>query len=69
MNRRELLHGAGAAALSLGVFPFPPAWSAAEGKRKKVLMYTRSEGFQHGCVRRPKPDQLSLPPSVARSSP
>jgi type 1 glutamine amidotransferase len=53
MNRRDLLRQTGAAALALGACPFPLAWTgAAEDKKKRILMYTRSEGFQHDCVRR-----------------
>jgi len=60
MNRRDLLKGAGAA-LTLGVFPFPLAWTAPDlAKRKKFLMYSRSEGFEHDCVRRKKPGEMSL---------
>jgi len=60
LNRRELLAGAGAA-LTLGALPF--AWTAAQQpqprKKKKLLMYTRSEGFQHSVVAR-QGNKLSL---------
>ncbi len=59
MNRRDLLKGA-AGALALGSVPFPLAWTAEDkSKGKKILMYTRSEGFQHSVVERKK-NELSL---------
>src|SRR5437660_1626822 len=60
MNRRDLLRGAGGAALALGTVPFPLAWTAEDKKSKKVLMYTRSEGYQHSVVKRGKKNELSL---------
>ena len=57
MNRREMLLTSGAAALGLA-FPFGRAVRAAEGKRR-ILMYTKSVGFEHPVVKR-KGDQLSL---------
>jgi type 1 glutamine amidotransferase len=65
MNRRDLLRQAGAAALALGACPFPLAWTgAAEDKKKRILMYTRSEGYQHSCVTRPKGGGLSLAETI-----
>ena len=65
MNRRDLLRQTGAAALALGACPFTLAWTgAAEGKKKRILMYTRSEGFQHSCVTRPKKGGLSLAETI-----
>jgi len=65
MNRRDLLRQTGAAALALGACPFPLAWTGAdENKRKHLLMYTRSEGFQHDCVRRPRSGGLSLAETI-----
>ena len=58
MKRRELLLGAGAAALGLSMFPL--GWArAATGKKQKILYFTRSVGFEHGPVHR-QGDQLSL---------
>jgi uncharacterized protein len=60
MNRRQMLVRSGAAALTLGLSNFPLGWAAAaEGAKKRILMYTRSEGFQHDCVNR-KGGKLSL---------
>ncbi len=52
MNRRDLLRSSGAAALALGLsgFPLAPAARAADGKKKRLLVYTRSAGFQHSVV-------------------
>jgi len=59
MNRREMLLASGAAALGLSLpFPFGRSVRAAEGKRR-ILMYTKSVGFEHPVVKR-KGNQLSL---------
>jgi type 1 glutamine amidotransferase len=61
MNRRDVLKQTGAALLALGAAPFPLAWTApADQKRRRILMYTRSEGFEHSVVRRPARNKLSL---------
>jgi type 1 glutamine amidotransferase len=61
MNRRELLARASGVALTLGLSRFPLGWAtAADTPRKRILMYTRSEGFQHDCVKRKTPKDLSL---------
>lgn len=50
MKRRDLLLAAGAA---LSLSPFPLGWAAdAAGKRRKLLMFTRSQGFQHSACKR-----------------
>ncbi len=60
MNRREMLVRTGAAALTLGLghSGFPRGWSVtADTKRdtpkRRILMYTRSEGYEHDVVKRP----------------
>ncbi len=58
MKRREMLATTGAAVLGLSTFPFGWA-SAAEGKKQKVLYFTRCAGFEHSVVRRGKDDELS----------
>lgn len=64
MNRRDLLRQAGAAAVALGLSRFPQGWASADDKpKRRILMYTRSVGFQHDCVKR-KGDQLSLAESI-----
>jgi type 1 glutamine amidotransferase len=61
MNRRQLLQQGGAAALALAAAPFPLAWTArADDKKKRILVYTRSVGFEHSVVRRGKNGELSL---------
>jgi type 1 glutamine amidotransferase len=60
MNRRQFVQRAGAA-LVLGASRLPFGWAApAEGGKKKILMYTRSEGYQHDVVKRGKNGELSL---------
>ncbi len=57
MKRREMLAAGGAAVVGLSAFPF--GWvSAAEKKKKKLLYFTRSAGFEHSVVRR-KGDELA----------
>ncbi len=56
MNRREWLKRSSLAALALGSAPL---LRAAADRKPRILMYTRSQGFQHGCVTR-KGDKLSL---------
>ena len=58
MNRREMLRIGGA--LALGLASFPMGWAAAQGPRRRILMFTRSEGFEHSVVRRGKGGELSL---------
>ncbi len=61
MDRRELLHQSGLAALLLGAAPLARTWGfAADAPKKKVLMFTRSVGFQHDVVKRGDGDKLSL---------
>jgi len=50
LSRRELLRTAGAAVLALG-FPFGRTVRAADGKRKRLLVYTRSQGWEHDVVK------------------
>ncbi|MCX6930888.1 MAG: ThuA domain-containing protein [Verrucomicrobia bacterium] len=51
MKRREMLMSTSAALLSLASFPL--GWAVgAEPKRKKVLYFTRSAGFEHSVVHR-----------------
>jgi type 1 glutamine amidotransferase len=64
MNRRELFRRAGLAAVALGAAPFTachgqlaaratsPAAAADEPAKKRILMFTRSQGFQHPVVTR-----------------
>jgi uncharacterized protein len=59
MNRRDALR-AGVAGLALGLSRFPFGWTArADAPKRHILMYTRSQGFEHSVVKR-KNGQLSL---------
>jgi type 1 glutamine amidotransferase len=65
MNRRELLRRAGSTAAVLGLShfssTFPFGWAAAPDKSKrKLLVFTRSQTFEHSCLKREAPDKLSL---------
>jgi len=53
MNRRNLLRGGVAAAALAGLGRFPFGWpvGAEPAKPRKLLVYTRSAGFEHSCVR------------------
>jgi uncharacterized protein len=54
LDRRDFLRTAGLAA---GSATFPLGWVAARDDRPlRVLMFTRSQGFQHDVVNRNKPD-------------
>lgn len=57
LNRREMLVRSGAAALALGLFPF--ALNAAPAKKRKVLFFSKSSGFEHSVIKRPAEGQLS----------
>jgi type 1 glutamine amidotransferase len=57
MNRRQWLHQSTLAALVFSAGRLLPA--ADTGKRQRLLMYTRSVGFQHSVVAR-KGNELSL---------
>ncbi len=53
-DRRHFLKAAGAATLASTL---PLGWASAKnGTFKKLLMFTRSQGFQHDVVNRSKPD-------------
>ena len=57
MNRRDMLTTSGAAVLASMSWPGAGAL-AADDAPKRLLMFTRSAGFQHGVIRR-KGDELS----------
>ena len=52
MNRRQWLQQSALAALVLGGVGLPKVRSADDDKRRRLLMYTRSVGFQHSVVAR-----------------
>lgn len=53
MNRRDLLRLGVAGLAAVGASRFPYGWSArAEpAKQRKLLFFTRSQGFEHSCIR------------------
>src|SRR6059058_236223 len=62
LTRREMLRTTGAAALAAGLSGFPLGWSAraADGRKKRLLVYTRSQTFEHDAVRLGKGGKPSL---------
>lgn len=62
MDRRSLLKNAGLAALALGAGRLPAL--RADQAKKRILVYTRSQGFEHGSVKR-KGTNLSLAERIA----
>jgi uncharacterized protein len=66
MNRRDMLVRTGTAALTVGLgrFAFPLGWTAAaDAPKRRVLMFTRSQGYEHDVVKR-KNGQLSLAETI-----
>jgi type 1 glutamine amidotransferase len=60
MNRRDVLK-TGLAALAFGASSFPLGWTApASSGKRRLLVYTRSQGFEHSCLKRGKNNELSL---------
>src|SRR5205807_6424983 len=65
INRREMLRRTGAAAATLGLAQFPFGWEArADGAKQRILMYTRSQTFEHPCIKRGKNNELSLAENI-----
>jgi type 1 glutamine amidotransferase len=66
MNRREMLRRTAAAAAVLGLGRMmgglPLGWTAPADKKQKnkLLVFTRSQTFEHPCLKRPKENELSL---------
>jgi type 1 glutamine amidotransferase len=53
LRRRDLLSGAGAAAIGFGISTFPDRWVRAEGAPlRRLLVFTRSQGYEHSVVKR-----------------
>lgn len=52
MNRRDMLVRSGAAALTLGLYRFPLGWAAGRAEAKRVMVFTRSQGFEHSVVKK-----------------
>ena len=62
LTRRDVLRSSGAAALALGLSGLPVGGRvrAADGPKKRLLVYTRSQGFQHDVVKVGKEGQPCL---------
>lgn len=58
LNRRDWLALSASGLLAVSKFPFLRAQNQPK-RKKRVLMFTKSSGFEHSVIRRPKPDQLS----------
>ncbi|GBD35230.1 hypothetical protein HRbin36_00337 [bacterium HR36] len=58
LNRRDWLAWATSGLLAVSHFPCGLAQEKAK-RKKRVLMFTKSSGFEHSVIRRSKPDQLS----------
>lgn len=53
INRRELLQTLSAAAIGFGLRSFPLADRvSADAKRKRVLLFTKSSGYEHSVIKR-----------------
>src|SRR5262249_6225933 len=65
MNRREMLLKTGATALTMGLTGFPLGWAApGDGRKRHILMFTRSQGFEHTVIRRGRNGELSLAENI-----
>lgn len=53
MNRRDVLQAAGAATFGATFSTFPLGWTATAAQaKKKILMFTRSQTFEHPSIKR-----------------
>jgi type 1 glutamine amidotransferase len=67
MNRREMLTRTGAVTLGVGLGHFPLGWTArADTPKRRILMFTRSQGFEHSVVKRGKNNELSLAERIVK---
>src|SRR6516162_5065926 len=66
MNRREMLLRSGAAAAALGMTRFPMGWSSPRDAKKNqhILMFTRSQTFEHSCIKRGKDNAMSMAENI-----
>jgi type 1 glutamine amidotransferase len=62
-----MLARTGATALTLGLSRFPLGWAAAaDTPKRRILMYTRSQTFEHSVVKRGKNNELSLAENIVK---
>ncbi|MER3415663.1 MAG: ThuA domain-containing protein [Gemmataceae bacterium] len=60
MNRREWLSQVASGWGMLVASSWPMGWVIGqEARRKRILFFTRSQGFEHSVIRRPSPNVLS----------
>jgi len=52
MNRRQMLTRTAVAAAGLGFGGWPTAWAADTKKKRRVLFFTKSSGFEHSVIKR-----------------
>src|SRR5215475_4259707 len=61
INRRDVLKAAALAGAGIALSPFADLLAQdSTGPRKKVLFFTKSSGFQHSAITRPKDDPSKL---------
>ena len=64
---RDLLIRSGATALTLGLGRFPLAWATPrDDSKKKLLMFTRSQGYEHSVIKRGKNNADSLAERIVK---
>ncbi len=65
LTRRQAMQTVAGAAAAFAAASLPLGWTrAADNKTRKVLFFTQSAGFQHDCIKRGKPDELSFAEKV-----
>ncbi len=67
MNRRDMLIRSSATALTLGLGRFAQGWTAPrDGATKKILMFTRSQNYEHSVIKRKPGEQLSMAEKIVQ---
>ena len=67
MNRRDMLIRSSASALTLGLGRFAQGWTAPrDGATKKILMFTRSQNYEHSVIKRKPGEPLSLAEKIVQ---
>src|SRR5688572_19427517 len=66
LTRRDAMKNVAAMAAAFAAAnALPLGWTrAADNKMRKVLFFTQSAGFQHDCIKRGNPDELSFAEKV-----
>jgi uncharacterized protein len=68
ISRRNILQSAAAIALGAAFAPLLGLAQTASGPRKKVLFFTRSQGFPHSVVTRKNPDELAFAEKIFKDT-